>query len=54
VIDASGDLVIFARSREDAAFDPHAVLDATKAFVARTARLTDHAFDVTRSKTLER
>jgi hypothetical protein len=42
LIDASDDLV-FARSSDDAAFDDaHAVLEATKAFVARTERLIDH------------
>jgi hypothetical protein len=47
VIDASDNLVIFARSSDDAAFDSRAVLEATKVFGARTERLTDHAFDVT-------
>jgi hypothetical protein len=32
-----------------ATFDAHAVLDATKAFVARSECLIDHPLDVTRS-----
>jgi quinol monooxygenase YgiN len=44
----------FLNSRwvDEAAFDVHAALPATKAFVARTERLIDHPFDVTRTRAL--
>jgi hypothetical protein len=34
------------------AFDVHAALPATKAFVERAGRLIDHPFDVTRAQAL--
>jgi quinol monooxygenase YgiN len=44
--------VLNSRWRDEAAFDVHAALHATKAFVERAARLIDHPFDVTRAKAL--
>jgi quinol monooxygenase YgiN len=41
-----------SRWNDEAAFDVHAALEETRAFVVRTERLIDHPFDVTRSKAL--
>lgn len=37
---------------DEAAFDVHAALPATNAFVERAQRLVDHPFDVTRARAL--
>jgi quinol monooxygenase YgiN len=46
--------LFFLNSRwiDEAAFDVHAALSTTIAFVERAGRMIDHPFDVTRSKML--
>ena len=44
--------VLNSRWSDEAAFDVHAALPSTIAFVERASRLIDHPFDVTRSKAL--
>jgi hypothetical protein len=39
---------------DEAAFDVHAALPSTIAFVERASRLIDHPFDVTRAKIMAR
>lgn len=41
---------LYSRWRNAAAFHIHAVLEATRAFIARTEPLIDHPFDITSSK----
>jgi quinol monooxygenase YgiN len=51
------DLKLFflnSRWSDDAAFDVHAALPSTIAFVERAEHLIDHPFDVTRSKIMSR
>jgi quinol monooxygenase YgiN len=48
--------LFFLNSRwiDEAAFDVHAQLASTIAFVERAGRLIDHPFDVTRAKMMAR
>jgi quinol monooxygenase YgiN len=48
--------LFFINSRwvDEAAFDAHAALPSTIAFVERAGRLIDHPFDVTRTKIMAR
>jgi quinol monooxygenase YgiN len=41
-----------SRWRDEAAFEVHVGLPATRAFVERAQRLIDHSFDVTRTRLL--